>query len=147
MRKVFFLFILIAGLSSSSFAAVDLSSDEEIPAGPSHFDLYWEKLDQKFDKGAVNFVAGWTEIFRQPVLELKDANKKNAAFKFFKGFGEGLYNGVADTLGGFFNTVTSVFPQFEIPLPDGGVQAKTITGGEPAGFVEVPLEKKEGSVS
>lgn len=102
---------------------------------PSAVDIYMEKLDKKFDKGALNFVAGWTEIVRRPMLALKDGAKKNKALNFAAALGQGLCLAVSDTLGGFANAFTSLLPQFEIPLPQGGIKTGDITGGEPTGYL------------
>lgn len=110
---------------------------------PAAVDIYVEKWDKKFDRGAVNFVAGWTEIVRQPVRLMKSEEKKNKALKFMAGIGQGIGFAVIDTLGGFVNVVSSPLPQFEIPLPHGGIKSEDITGGEPAGYVPVGPEDFE----
>lgn len=106
---------------------------------PTATDIYLKKLDKKFDKAALNFVAGWTELIRQPKLEWQKEQSKT--LKVAKGMGQGIVFAVTDTVVGFFNAVTSIFPQFEIPLPQGGVQVAGVTGGTPVG-AETP-EKDE----
>lgn len=91
------------------------------------YQTYVKRLDQKFDRGAVNFVAGWTEIIRQPSLYYQKA-EKHRALKAVQGVGKGFWNGLFDTVGGFANALTSVFPGWEFPLPDGGIRAEQLTG-------------------
>lgn len=128
-----FLLLSLWGPAARLEAASSFRNEEGVEI--YKIDVYLEKTDKKFDKGALNFVAGWTEIFRQPAQELKSEEKKNKILKFTEGFGKGVIFGITDMVGGLLNAVTAPFPGFEIPLPEGGVQGKDITGGEPTGFV------------
>ncbi len=103
-------------------------------------DIYLQNLDKKFDKGAVNFAAGWTEIIHQPRVRLKNNENKNAALKLTEGLGLGLCFAVINTVGGFLNLISSPLPQWEIPLPQGGTSPENITGGKAEGYL---LPKKE----
>lgn len=104
-------------------------AEELADEGPAAIDLYLEKVDKKFDRGANNFVIGWTEIVRQPLVYSQNEVKKNPALKAAQGLGAGFLIATADIIGGFFNTATALIPQFEIPLPQGGIQTSQITGG------------------
>ena len=89
---------------------------------------YLTKVDKKFDFGIVNFLVGWTEIVTEPMDHVQKAEKKNRFFAGCLGFGEGLWNAIFDTAGGFLNVATSPAPQFRIPLPKNGVEVEKITG-------------------
>jgi hypothetical protein len=145
--KRFFLFIF-AGLVLFSFnlRAEDVSTQSVKPLPPSPFSLYLGRVDKKFDKGAINFAAGWTQIVSQPVDHFKNPKGKNRWLQAAGGVGSGLVYGVVDILGGFTNSVTSVTPDWEIPLPEGGLQIKRVTGGDPeAEFAAQAEKQKEAS--
>lgn len=123
-KALFFCIVCILVLPASGFAA-ELAAEE-----PTAIDIYLEKVDKKFDRGVNNFVIGWAEIIRQPIVYSQNEEKKNPALKAAQGLGAGFLIGPADILGGFFNAATALLPQFEIPLPQGGIQTSQITGGD-----------------
>jgi hypothetical protein len=126
-------------LGSFTLSAAETPDAGKAPLGPAPIDIYLEKVDKKFDRAAVNFTAGWTEIVNQPKLWMQKEDK-NKALSAVAGVGHGLAFAVVDTVGGFFNALTAPLPQFEIPLPEDGVQGPEITGGNPVGKLpEAPV--------
>lgn len=122
--KRFFLFLFLA-----CFTLINplQAAETKLPAAPTYLD----KVDEKFDWGALNFVAGWTEIVSQPVDRYKQASsKKDRVFKTALGLGEGVFNAVANVTGGFLNVLTSPLPQAKIPLPQNGIDLKRLTGSD-----------------
>lgn len=87
---------------------------------------YYDKLNQKFDAGTRNFLTGWTQILTEPA----DQYQKNKYWGPLAGIGLGTLNAVADTCGGFLNMATAPAPQFQIPLPKGGVSQKRLISSE-----------------
>ena len=75
---------------------------------------YTDKAVGKLEFGFKNIFAGWTEILTEP-KEAYDA-KTNV----FRGVGEGLWNGLADTVGGILHLATFPITQLDVPLPEGG---------------------------
>ena len=75
---------------------------------------YGEKIGGKLKFGLRNVLAGWTEIFTQPV----DSSK--AGENVLVGVGRGVWNAVGQTVGGAAHTVTFFIPQIDVPLPEGG---------------------------
>ena len=73
-----------------------------------------EKTKGKLDFGFKNFFGGWTEIFTEP----REACKAKECV--IKGIGRGLWNSVADTVGGVLHIATFPIP-LDVPLPEGGV--------------------------
>lgn len=138
MRKQIVLAILFFScfLTSSLHAetVIPASAETDAPQTISGLERYVRNFDQKFDRGGLNFVAGWTEIIRQPMVHYQKAEKKQRPLKIVQGFGVGLWNGIADTVGGFGNALTSLSPGWEIPLPQGGMTSEKITGGNPDAF-------------
>ena len=85
---------------------------------------YWDKISPKIDFGAANFLMGWTELLTEPVDHYNAANRQ----KFLHGtlgLGEGLVNGVLDTVGGLLNLATGFVPG-KIPLPKNGVDVNRL---------------------
>ena len=76
---------------------------------------YGAKLRGKLDFGFKNAFAGWTEIYTEP-KEFHDQGKCA-----IKGFGTGLVNAVADTLGGILHIATFPITNLDVPLPENGV--------------------------
>ncbi len=75
-----------------------------------------DKAVGKLDFGIKNAFGGWTEAFRKPYHAYKD--KTN----IFEGIGRGLWNGVADEIGGLLHVATFPVTNLDVPLPDNGVQ-------------------------
>ena len=61
-------------------------------------------------RGATNTLLGWTELFRQPVNEVKGGGN----------IVTGVGKGVGQTVGGIAHLVTFPIPAIDIPLPRGG---------------------------
>jgi len=119
-----FLFSLFAPISFSQETVPEASPEE-----PSRYDNYIEGATNKFDRGAINLLMGWTEILSEPLDHAREREGKMAKTgHFFIGIGEGLINGVLNTVGGTANLVTSLIPAFEIPLPEGGIDVQKIAG-------------------
>ena len=125
MKKVLLLCFFFILALPAYILALEPASEEPLP-----IDIYLKKVDAKFDRGANNFVMGWAEIIRQPKVSLQHKEKKNRAGKMVQGLGAGFIMGTADVAGGFLNALTAFFPQFEIPLPQGGIRPAQITGGD-----------------
>jgi len=66
--------------------------------------------------GAKNLLLGWTELIT------KTSNAVTSKGNVLKGFGVGVRNGAADTLGGALHLVTFPVTCLDVPLPGGGVQ-------------------------
>lgn len=74
-----------------------------------------DKMLGKLDFGIKNLLAGWTEIFTQP-MNGKDAKGVTV------GIGKGLAYAVADTVGGALHLITFPITQLDVPLPENGVK-------------------------
>jgi hypothetical protein len=70
----------------------------------------------KFGYGLKNTLLGWTELFTEP----RDAISEGG--NFFMGVGEGVWNGVGQTVGGALHLVTFPIVAIDVPLPEGGTQ-------------------------
>lgn len=77
---------------------------------------YLGKVKGKFVYGLKNGLLGWTEIFSEPAEAIQGGGN------FFVGIGEGLFNGVGQTVGGALHLATFPIPQIDVPLPEGGTQ-------------------------
>ena len=109
-------------------AAPQASTSTTPPPPPNRFDHYYERISDKFDFGAVNVIIGWTEFFTEPVDHCK--RKKGilpCVGSGMVGTGHGLVNGSLDMVGGTINMATSFLPQFQFPLPQGGVDLERVT--------------------
>ncbi len=97
-------------------AVILLSCGSAFAASPwTEKDTYKEKVLSKLDFGFKNTLAGWTELFNQPIKSHKDG--KTVA----EGVLRGIYYAVADTVGGILHIAT--FPVLvDVPLPNNGVQ-------------------------
>ncbi len=123
--RIFVFFIVSFPLAASNFSAAQARSPwKDAPT-------YREQALQKFDFGAMNFLAGWTEIISQPFENYKQKNgKRNKFVSLFPGFGKGLLFGMVNTAGGFLHAATAPATMLDIPLPENGVHFKEITGGD-----------------
>lgn len=115
--KLFKLSVIIACillLTSSSAQAADAGTYR-----PSEWRSEKEYIDRAFGKfnfGIWNFFFGWTELATEPYESLMtDEN-------FLWGIGKGVFNGLADTVGGAANIVTFPITALYIPLPEGGIE-------------------------
>ena len=70
----------------------------------------------KFVYGAKNTLLGWTELFTEPY------EAATGGGNFFVGLGQGIWNGVGQTVGGALHLVTFPVPQIDVPLPEGGTE-------------------------
>ena len=70
----------------------------------------------KFVYGFKNVLLGWTDLFSEPYEAI------NSGGNFFLGLGEGLWNGVGQTVGGALHLVTFPITGIDLPLPEGGTQ-------------------------
>ena len=70
----------------------------------------------KFVYGLKNVLLGWTELFTEPY------EAATGGGNFFLGLGEGVWNGVGQTVGGALHLVTFPITQIDVPLPEGGTQ-------------------------
>ena len=126
MKHLMILCLLLG--SSSQWAMAETMSIPATAATPepqTRFEQYYDRASEKFDAGAVNFLTGWTEVVVQPVEHFQQ--KKGALNRVgnsFVGTGKGLWNGTLDMVGGAANLLTFSLPQFQIPLPQGGVDLK-----------------------
>ena len=82
---------------------------------------YINRANGKFGFGLKNAALGWTEIFTQPVDEVKGGG--NAAV----GFGKGIWNTVGQTVGGALHLATFPITSVDVPLPENGNQLFTQT--------------------
>lgn len=109
MSKRLGLWVVIAAL----VAAPSIAS----AASPWASEMGWgNQAKGKFVYGVKNTLLGWTELFTEP----RDAVTSGG--NFFVGLGEGLWNGVGQTVGGVLHLVTFPIPQVDVPLPEGGTQ-------------------------
>ena len=107
MKKITVLVICLMMLSTSVFAA---SSPWNNPKAS-----YGQQAMHKFAYGLTNTVLGWSKIFTKPYEAASNHTD------FATGVVTGLWQGVADTVGGVLHLVTFPIPQIDIPLPDGGI--------------------------
>lgn len=77
-----------------------------------------EKMLGKLDFGVKNLLFGWTELISRPLHGVQD----NGIQGGFEGLGNGLYYGIAETLGGALHVVTFPITNLDVPLPNGGFQ-------------------------
>ena len=75
---------------------------------------YSDKAVGKLAFGLRNVLAGWTELFRDPI----EAGKSGG--NVLVGIGRGVWDAVGQTVGGAAHAVTFFIPQIDIPLPKGG---------------------------
>ena len=80
---------------------------------------YQGKMMGKLGYGLKNLLLGWTEIISHPVKELQEGNKLEG---FGRGLGTGVFHAIADTGGGAIQVITFPFTNFDVPLPEDGVQ-------------------------
>ena len=82
---------------------------------------YGDKVTAKLQFGLTNTLLGLSELVTTPIQYSKD--KKN----IWAGVGQGLVNGVVDTIGGALHLITFPIPQIDLPLPNNGVD---LSGGK-----------------
>jgi len=98
-------------------AKYTLSMTKDYTASPWTSETGWSsRAVGKLGFGAKNLLLGWTELFTEPKAALDEGGN------FFVGLGRGLWNGLADTLGGAVHVVTFPITAVDAPLPQGGVQ-------------------------
>ena len=76
---------------------------------------YSDQVGGKLKYGLVNTLLGWTSLFSTPY------EATQAGDNLFVGLGQGLWNGVGQTIGGVLHLVTFPITQIDVPLPEGGV--------------------------
>ena len=77
----------------------------------------WGRQAQgKLAFGARNTLLGWTEVVTEPYAAAQHGRSVAG------GLVKGLWNGLADTLGGAAHLVTFPITSLDVPLPQGGVQ-------------------------
>lgn len=108
MKKIAVFVLCLFVLSSSAFAA-DMSAWNK----PSS--SYGQKAAKKLAYGLSNVVFGWSEIFTETYEAAQSGQCP------INGFFNGLWNGVADTVGGALHVVTFPLTTVDIPLPEGGI--------------------------
>jgi len=108
MKKIAVFVLCLLILSSSAFAA-------DMSAWNKDSSSYGQKAFHKFTYGLSNVVLGWSEIFTEPYEAAKSGDN------FIEGVGRGLWNGIADTVGGALHLVTFPLTTVDIPLPEGGI--------------------------
>ena len=75
---------------------------------------YNKRMSEKFLFGFHNLSLGFLEIFSEPYEAVKEDRN------FWGGVGNGLFNGVVDTVGGALHILTAYATGWDIPLPEGG---------------------------
>ena len=80
-----------------------------------------DKMVGKLGFGVKNLLLGWTEILKEPVHHYQKAEHNRFGAGLI-GLGEGLFNGVADTIGGVLHLVTFPLTSLDVPLPHDGTQ-------------------------
>ncbi|HXV27834.1 MAG TPA: hypothetical protein VD913_02605 [bacterium] len=125
MICLFFLCLLTWPLSHTLYAASEEIPVEEAaePAPqPNRYEEYYDRVSDKFDSGTVNLLTGWSEVVGEAVdhYQAKKGFWEGLGHSFI-GAGKGLVYGTLNTVGGAANLVTSPLPQFQFPLPRGGV--------------------------
>ncbi len=76
---------------------------------------YVYESKEKLGTGVVNVLAGWNDLFEEPVAAWE--NDEN----ILKGIGKGITDAFANTAGGLLRILTFPFTRLNIPLPDDGV--------------------------
>jgi len=66
--------------------------------------------------GTKNLLLGWTEVLAEPY----DAVQRGG--NVFTGLGQGLWNGIGQTVGGALHVATFPMTELDIPLPEGGTK-------------------------
>ncbi len=75
---------------------------------------YAEKVSGKLQFGLTNALLGWVDVFATP------NQYSNEGKNVWAGVGQGLVNGLTNTVGGAVQLVTFMIPA-DLPLPNGGV--------------------------
>ena len=104
IKKVSILILIFSLLAAPAFAAIDFKASPWTTKTGCV-----DKAVGKLGFGLKNLILGWTELFTEPYQQ-----------KSLAGAGEGLFNTVADTVGGALHVVTFFLP-IDVKLPQGGV--------------------------
>ena len=108
VKKVTAWLLVFAFVASPVFAATpSVWKKEGAPYGTT--------IAKKFAFGLTNVVLGWTEILTEPYEAVRD--HKNVLV----GIKDGLWNGIADEIGGAIHLITFPCPKTDVPLPQGGI--------------------------
>ena len=111
MKKLILALLAVAVLAAPTMAFAECNCK----ASPwTTKTTYKDKSVGKLEFGIKNFFGGWTEIFTEP----KEAH--DAKTNVWRGVGEGLWNAVADTIGGILHIATFPITGLDVPLPEGG---------------------------
>lgn len=76
---------------------------------------YANQLKYKLDFGFRNTLLGWSEVITEPW----EAHKENGSI--LESAGRGIWNAVADTIGGILHLATFPLTMVDLPLPENGV--------------------------
>ena len=76
---------------------------------------YGHQAMGKFTYGLENVALGWTSFFTTPY------NAGQSGDNVVMGIGQGLWNGVGQTVGGALHLATFPLTMVDVPLPEGGV--------------------------
>jgi hypothetical protein len=124
-----FLAAIPRGFAADPFPAPPSSKTPLPPPPPNWFERYYEKVSDKFDSGAVNFMAGWTELVSESADHFQQRKGIfNRLGYSLVGAGKGLVYGALDTVFGAVNMVSAPIPQLQIPLPQNGVDLQKLSG-------------------
>ncbi len=126
MKRLIILCFLLGSSAQWAMAeTMSIPATAATPESKTRFDQYYDRASQKFDVGAVNFLTGWTEVVVQPAEHFQQKKGVlNRIGNSFVGTGKGIWNGTLDMVGGAANLLTFPLPQFQVPLPQGGVDLK-----------------------
>lgn len=108
---------LMLVLAAAAFLAAPATAFAKCNCEPSPWaekSTYSEKAVGKLEFGIKNFFAGWTEIIAEPI----EAHREDR--NVIKGVGEGLWNGLLDTVGGVLHIATFPITGLDVHLPEGG---------------------------
>jgi hypothetical protein len=104
--------------SMAGGAKCTLSLTKDYTPSPWTNEVGWgNRALAKLGFGVANLFLGWTDLFTEPREEIQ------AGGSFVKGLGNGLKDGVENTLGGIVHIVTFPITEVDAPLPEGGTQA------------------------
>jgi hypothetical protein len=107
----------LTGLPALSFAAGEHGGTAMSSPSSWTQEVGWaNQAKGKLIFGLKNTLLGWTELVTEPKEALNEGGN------FFVGVGQGLWNGVGQTVLGAAHAVTFPITQIDIPLPEGGTQ-------------------------
>lgn len=104
-------------LAAAAFLAAPATAFAKCNCEPSPWTektTYSDKAVGKLEFGIRNLFAGWTEIFTEPY------EAQQAKTNIFSGIGEGIWNGLFDTVGGVLHLATFPVTGLDVHLPEGG---------------------------